>query len=142
MVNDIAYQYESQPDAKDLKSRIDCRDIVRLHWGEPEHSTPRRDTYFSKWRPDGQKASFVVSVDGYKDFGGTRDSGDVFDFLMRELNLTFLQAVDWVTEYTHSSSQSITPRHKIERGTLNQPPGTSNLGGSAYQPKLVPISKF
>lgn len=109
-------------DLDDLKSRVDCRDIVREAWGQPKRTAPLRDTYFSHWRPDGNKASFVVSHDGFKDFGGTGESGDVFTFIQRELNCTFSQAIEWIENRLGNQTASMPRRQRQVRPAANEPP--------------------
>lgn len=112
-------------DLKELKSRVNLRDIVRQSWGQPKRQTADRDTYFSHWRPDGAKASFVVNETGFKDFGGTGESGDVFAFIQREFNLTFVEAVDWLIDYTHSRPMNIAPRPRMERPAASAAPAAN-----------------
>lgn len=83
-------------DAQALKQRVDLRDIVRQLWGAPQRSHARYDTYSSRWRDDGQHASFTVYATHYKDFGGAGESGDVFAFLQRELGLNFAESAAWL----------------------------------------------
>jgi DNA primase len=115
-------QLSTSLDLHDLKSRVDCREIVRRFWGQPKRSTPQRDTYFSRWRNDGRNASFCVTAYGYRDFGGAGEQGSVLDFLQRELNLTFAQAVDWLQDYTNSRPLPIAPRPQVERSSSHESP--------------------
>jgi hypothetical protein len=90
-------------DAQDLKQRVDLRDVVRHLWGAPHRSSARYDLYRSRWRDDGQHASFTVYATHYKDFGGAGEAGDVFGFIQRELNLSFTESAAWLADFTGGS---------------------------------------
>lgn len=122
----ISYKKRNDlPDTRSLKASVDCRDIVRLFWGQPKRSTAARDSYFAQWRDDGSKASFSVTSYGYRDFGGVGVEGSVYDFLMHELNCTFSQAVEWVIDYTHSRPVNAPQRQRQERPAASEAPAAN-----------------
>lgn len=94
-------------DTADLKRSIDLREIVRQHWGRPVRCTPSYDVHQSMWRDDGRRASFTVYEDRFKDYGGDGASGDLFTFLEREHQLTFIEALRWAADYRGISAPKI-----------------------------------
>jgi len=78
---------------------VDLRELVARAWGEGKRSG-NCVIYRSRWRPDDDHASFAVYADGYKDFGGTGESGRPINWLRREYGWTFREAL----EYLHSGN--------------------------------------
>ena len=111
-------------DAAALKAQIDLRDVVASLWGDPERTAPRYHTYRARWRDDGQNASFTVYPDRFKDYGGRGRSGDVYEFLQHELDLSFTEALDWLAQHTGSGHTIPTRQRKATpaRRPSTEPP--------------------
>lgn len=88
---------------QELKQKIDLRDLVSECWGTGKQSG-KATLFQARWRDGDRHASFAVYADGYKDFGGQGESGDVFGFLQNEFNLTFIEAVEWLRHYVGDRS--------------------------------------
>ena len=82
-------------DTDGLKQRIDLRELVAQRWGAPKRHHAKVNFYFARWRDDGSQPSFAVYRDSFKDYGGAGDSGDVFEFLERDLNTDFKGALEY-----------------------------------------------
>jgi 5S rRNA maturation endonuclease (ribonuclease M5) len=78
--------------------------------------------YFSRWRDDGHNPSFTVYSSVFRDYGGAGDSGDVYTFLQRELNLSFAEAVNWLRRYVGGHIQPAAQRPAPAPATPNEPP--------------------
>lgn len=78
-----------------IKQRVNLQTIAAQTLGEGKRSG-KAVMYFSPFREDGDNASFAVYEDGFKDFGGSGDSGDQIEFVQRLLGLNFFEALDYL----------------------------------------------
>lgn len=85
----------SPPDPDELKRRVDLRDLFAERYG-PGRKAGRARQYPSPYRTGDDHPSFTVYTDGFKDFGGSGDSGDVYQWLALEYGFEFSEAVQWV----------------------------------------------
>jgi 5S rRNA maturation endonuclease (ribonuclease M5) len=90
----------SGPDASELKRAVDLRPLVESVLGAPARRAADHDKYYSPFRDDHHRPSFVVYADGYKDYGGDGDAGDHYDFIMRRYQLNFQEAKEWLASFS------------------------------------------
>ena len=83
--------------ARDIRAQLDLRELVSRLWGEGIRSG-RSVLYHARWRSGDTHASFAVYANGYKDFGGTGESGDGIQFVMHEYDLSWGEAVEWLRQ--------------------------------------------
>lgn len=74
-----------------LAALVDLRVLAAQRYGEGQRAG-KAVLYRAPWRADDDTPSFAVYADGFKDFGGTGESGSTFDWIMREYGLTFAEA--------------------------------------------------
>ncbi|MEM6282863.1 MAG: hypothetical protein AAF787_11765 [Chloroflexota bacterium] len=117
------------PDANDLKQQINLRTVVQQMWGQPKFSSARYDVYRSRWRYDGKKPSFTVYATHFKDYGGDGASGDLYEFLQQELNISFRQALEWAATYTGNVPRS--QREPVPAPTSTSEPPSAQWQGAA-----------
>lgn len=110
-------------DKDDLKARVDLRDIVAEAWG-PGKAHGDYVMYHARWRGDDHTPSFAVYENGFKDFGGSGEAGDVYTWLEREYGLTFGEAVRWLHERVYGANAApLMPRRPEATSTArNEPP--------------------
>jgi hypothetical protein len=110
-------------DLAQIKAQIDLREVVASFWGRGIRSG-KAVSYRSHWRSDDRNPSFAVYRDGYKDFG-TGESGDVFTFLQREREMTFLEAVAWARGYTGNQTFVAQMRQLPRTTPTSEPPSAA-----------------
>lgn len=87
------------------RSLPDLRELVARYWGEGRRSG-RAVLYRARWRSGDDTPSFAVYADGYKDFGGSGESGGVIQWIMREFGHSYREAIAWLEKrdnYTHNA---------------------------------------
>lgn len=97
----------------DLKQRVDLREVVRQHWGDPVRRNGRYDVHRSMWREDGRRASFTVYKESYKDYGGDGATGDVLTFMQRERGFSFVEALHWLADYCGIGTTKTAPTRPV-----------------------------
>jgi hypothetical protein len=108
-------------DKDDLKARVDLRDLVAEAWGQGQGSGSCV-MYHARWRGDDDHPSFAVYANGFKDFGGAGEAGDVFTWLEREYGLSFADAVRWLHERVYGASIPLVPRREQTSARGEPPP--------------------
>ena len=87
---------------------MDAREVARQLMGEPVRSNSRYVVYRSPLRDDGRTPSFTVYADGWKDFGGGHDGGDVISLVMAVQGVDFRGALEWFGATPHPPTPSPT----------------------------------
>lgn len=105
-------------DAKDIKSRVDCRDLARQLLGEPEKTTRAYSYYFSPFRDDGTTPSLTVYSNQFKDHGGSGESWDCFAFVQKYLDIDFYEALRYLAGNTHIERDPVS----VNNTRLLEPP--------------------
>lgn len=82
-------------DLDDLKGRVDARDVALAFLGQGKR-LGNSIRYPSPLRNDGKRDSFHVYANGFKDFGGSGESGDVVKLVMLLRRCDFKEAVDYL----------------------------------------------
>ncbi|MCK6581117.1 MAG: toprim domain-containing protein [Anaerolineae bacterium] len=80
------------------RSLPDLRELVARYWGEGRRSG-RAVLYRARWRSGDDTPSFAVYADGYKDFGGSGESGGVIQWIMREFGFNSRKASEWLEKW-------------------------------------------
>lgn len=108
----------------DLQSHFDAREIVAEHWGQGRRSG-KVVKYCARWRSDDDSASFAVYANGFKDYGGSGEHGDLLTFLQRENGWTLIQAADYLRART-AGAAALPYRHRQapQQPSPNEPPST------------------
>ncbi len=107
---------------RDVIAQIDLRQLVEQFWGAGKRSG-RAVMYYAHWRNDGQRASFAVYANGFKDFGTGGESGDAVRFIERELNLSRPDAIAWLREYIGGTASIQTaPPAPLHDSSPHEPP--------------------
>jgi DNA primase len=104
----------------ELKARVDLRDLVAQRWG-PGTRVGKAVQFKSRWRDDGENGSFTVYADGYKDFGGSGEHGDVFAWIMNEYGLPYKDAVRWLRDYI-GEARPVQPQQQTFTVVYGEPP--------------------
>lgn len=113
------------PDADDLSRRADLREIAAQLWGQPAKHHAKYDQHRARWRAGDDTPSFTVYADGFKDFGGDGESGDVYNFLQRELNKSYSEAIAWLSRYLDGATVHTASRHAAPVTAHNEPPAAA-----------------
>lgn len=113
------------PDADDLSRRADLREIAAQLWGQPAKHHAKYDQHHARWRAGDDTPSFTVYADGFKDFGGDGESGDVYNFLQRELNKSYSESVAWLSRYLDGATVHTASRHAAPVTARNEPPAAA-----------------
>jgi DNA primase len=108
-------------DPDELKRRLDLRDVVAEAWG-PGRRSGRAVMYRARWRDGDRTPSFAVYANGFKDFGGSGDAGDLFGWLQREYGLNFPEALTWAHERVYGAGAALSPRHRRPAPAPGEPP--------------------
>jgi len=82
-------------DTDSLKVAVDCRELVRSELGDPASKSAKVWHWLCPFHADGKTPSLAVYADGFKCYG-CGEYGDVFTWLQKRHNLTFLEAVQQV----------------------------------------------
>jgi len=76
----------------------DLQQLARDIWGEGKRSG-RAVLYRARWRSGDDTPSFAVYMDGYKDFGGSGESGSPIQWVMQELGYNYRDAKAWLENW-------------------------------------------
>ena len=106
---------------RDVIAQIDLRQMVEQFWGAGKRSG-RAVMYFAHWRDDGNRPSFAVYANGFKDFGSGGESGDAVRFIERELNLSRPDAIAWILNYLGGTAVITAPPAPLLETSPHEPP--------------------
>lgn len=98
-------------DAKEIKERVNCRDIVEQDLGQPRHRSQAYDSYRCPLHNEQKGSSLIVYDDYWRCFGKCSRGGDVIAWVQVYHDLSFQDACDHLARGTSIAQTSSSSRH-------------------------------